>query len=1398
MPSTGNEQVITSAADRQVRLVNLHRRAIKPYTFHHGRVKALVPIDPYMFMSGSDDGTVRHYDVRDPASSTTIPGMRTGEMIADQRHERTLRGRGKVSINTVAVDPMRPHLFATGSSDPLVRLYDRRVSGQRGNATGRSRPQWASCFVPTSLKTGSTASPSGIDRAPFLTSVKFSVGGDQVFASYSGDHIYSFDCVDHARDSEDYYNAQGWSRPSSAAGTRSASRHAVLHASAALGPATSSGHAMATAANGAMPSADEQGTEHHANTATQTDGTSEAVNGAGPMPSAPAETAEGSASGRQASIRGGGLTAAAASAVAQIRRRRNAARSQSLHLPVTSSAAMGSADTGLDAMPAEAAASAVPAAAVPTMTDLSHLQHHHGLLQPGPVITRAAEPSSAAPQLSGGSPAAHSQPAEVADQAAADNSRDRPLVDRAASVSRPPLPFHPIRRSARLHKTSDTAPSVPSLGPDARDQADTQCGSGHASAIARPVPDANTATEASGPCTRHSCKRKLADLSKAAPSTTEQPQAAVPKAQRPFQHVPPAKHDEATPAGSAPTLKALHQQPHSHAEQDTAQAAEGLAACSQAHQGLSAPHVTAAPGACSTREDEEQVVLPEGAQQARQFRHCSSLHSVADAAEHSQNGQQHTSARSDGCQAPQHACRDRQHDQQEAESLNAQNVEACVASSRRLEQPTASTGTSRPVPVLHRGVAVQTSQAGENVTMAPPEFLRLQYSTDPPLSAENSRETSPEQSAGAAQAAPAGMQVPSQPPGIHNFPHPSRHPRRARASRLAPHPANSTAHVPETASTAVPAPDVASRQSDDATAQSQDHSQQRAGPAMSASAEAQTCAGQEVNGHAQGEGDAAALVQPREGTPVSSNRRHYRAQSIAEYMATSDVPFRLACLILMLQDGIAQTKSQQKVLILPSYHTLLRSVQARGRASVEASNAPRAPTWHRSNNAGAQGERSSGNSLLGSHNHSLHPTHPPKADPQDAAGPAEDEVLSPHLSRLAETSPHANAAEPVALSLTAISRHHENAHASSVAQQQPEDESNHHHALPDSEALLTAAPPGNQLEGAGRASAPAALPEAGPSTSEVLQPADVPVSRARRGYANGSAAPRHLTPVPPARRGGYSSHMGRSTATAAPSHNHTHDGTGSPAARSLPGICSPAAHGSMHHRGELAGPSRGAGGSPNTSMLRRAPASDSHGLHANDSRDAQLQQGMHLDGELAGVVDSFVGAIMQEGSDDEGNGEVVDERGMFQQCYKGHCNLSQNKEVCLLGSRDEFVTSGSDDGRIFIWSRHTGRLVNLLTSDDQNVTALAAHPSMPFLASAGSEPTIKLWSPQAEHACDLYRADAIMSQNARELAEGDRRSNHAGPAPMWLNMLGTVSAELRAPGEPVPARQTNPVRCTIM
>ena len=77
MPHSGNEQIITSAADRQVcspdlrswhklihilvrpdadcclqiRHVNLQKNAIKPYSCHNGRVKALMALDASMSTS---------------------------------------------------------------------------------------------------------------------------------------------------------------------------------------------------------------------------------------------------------------------------------------------------------------------------------------------------------------------------------------------------------------------------------------------------------------------------------------------------------------------------------------------------------------------------------------------------------------------------------------------------------------------------------------------------------------------------------------------------------------------------------------------------------------------------------------------------------------------------------------------------------------------------------------------------------------------------------------------------------------------------------------------------------------------------------------------------------------------------------------------------------------------------------------------------------------------------------------------------------------------------------------------------------------------------------------------------------------------------------------------------
>ena len=179
----------------------------------------------------------------------------------------------------------------------------------------------------------------------------------------------------------------------------------------------------------------------------------------------------------------------------------------------------------------------------------------------------------------------------------------------------------------------------------------------------------------------------------------------------------------------------------------------------------------------------------------------------------------------------------------------------------------------------------------------------LSFTQDKPVTCE----TSDLQNKMQAQAAATGS----------DFPRP-RHTRRARASRLAPLPAASTASrlaplpATSTAQAAVAAasaalalldpPDIVSWPSDDAAAHSQACSRQDFGPAVSGSAEAKACSQHQES--CQGnEGDAdedAAAQQPREGTPVSSNRRHFRVSQVhASAVAV--------CTLTRVSDCVAQS-----------------------------------------------------------------------------------------------------------------------------------------------------------------------------------------------------------------------------------------------------------------------------------------------------------------------------------------------------------------------------------------------------------------------------------------------------------------------------------------------------------
>jgi len=86
----------------------------------------------------------------------------------------------------------------------------------------------------------------------------------------------------------------------------------------------------------------------------------------------------------------------------------------------------------------------------------------------------------------------------------------------------------------------------------------------------------------------------------------------------------------------------------------------------------------------------------------------------------------------------------------------------------------------------------------------------------------------------------------------------------------------------------------------------------------------------------------------------------------------------------------------------------------------------------------------------------------------------------------------------------------------------------------------------------------------------------------------------------------------------------------------------------------------------------------------------------------------------------------------MKQRYVAHCNVGTDiKQASFLGEQGEFIASGSDDGRWFIWEKRTGRLIKMLTGDSAVVNCIQSHPFDCAVATSGIDNTIKLWTPDA-------------------------------------------------------------------
>lgn len=181
------------------------------YRCHADRVKRIVTeSSPYLFLTCSEDGEVRQWDIRQPSSAYPAPrGSRWGPSAeSDIPPPLISYKRYSLDLNTISCSPSQPHYIALGGAHLHCFLHDRRMTGRdRLREAGKS-------LSPSASRTGEEEelmsqatqcvrkfAPNGQPKmkrteSGHITACKISdARPDEMVVSWSGDHIYSFDLV---------------------------------------------------------------------------------------------------------------------------------------------------------------------------------------------------------------------------------------------------------------------------------------------------------------------------------------------------------------------------------------------------------------------------------------------------------------------------------------------------------------------------------------------------------------------------------------------------------------------------------------------------------------------------------------------------------------------------------------------------------------------------------------------------------------------------------------------------------------------------------------------------------------------------------------------------------------------------------------------------------------------------------------------------------------------------------------------------------------------------------------------------------------------------------------------------------------------------------------------------
>ncbi|KAG2174629.1 hypothetical protein INT44_006893, partial [Umbelopsis vinacea] len=234
MPKTSDTVIVSAAGDSEVRVFDVSARSLENgrlsggsglrhvYTCHRDRVKRIAVDDrnPFEFLTCSEDGTVRHFDLRRPhvCSHHTVRSF----LLASHRPARSYPNANlpsdapegcpnpllnyypyDIDLNTISLNKLKPEYFAVGGMDAYIYLHDRRMIGTGGGGAGRN-PTFGK--MSRCIRKFTNDRDTGSRRSKHVTACKFSDANGQelnnmsnfvkLIGSWSSDGIYLFNMND--------------------------------------------------------------------------------------------------------------------------------------------------------------------------------------------------------------------------------------------------------------------------------------------------------------------------------------------------------------------------------------------------------------------------------------------------------------------------------------------------------------------------------------------------------------------------------------------------------------------------------------------------------------------------------------------------------------------------------------------------------------------------------------------------------------------------------------------------------------------------------------------------------------------------------------------------------------------------------------------------------------------------------------------------------------------------------------------------------------------------------------------------------------------------------------------------------------------------------------------------